>query len=126
MAEDYPENYQKLSRLLLELSQELRIPMMGFHQLQKTTMMDGALSHKTKELMALAIAISQRAGPCLTFHIRDAIAAGATRTEVLETIGVALLMGGGPAAVHGAMALEAMKQFEEQGFSDETPRSYGP
>ncbi len=126
MAEDYPGNYQQLSQLLLELSQELRIPMMSYHQLQKSTMADGALNHKTKELMALAIAISQRAGPCLTFHVRDAIAAGATRTEVLETIGVALLMGGGPAAVHGAMALKAMKQFEAQGVSDDTSRSYGP
>jgi AhpD family alkylhydroperoxidase len=126
MAEDYSENYQYLSRLLLELGQELRAPMMGLHQLQKNVLADGALNHKTKELMALAIAIAQRASPCLTFHVRDAILAGATRAEVLETIGVAVMMGGGPASVHGSIALEAAKQFEAQGLTDETSRSYGP
>jgi AhpD family alkylhydroperoxidase len=126
MAEDYPIFYQHLSRLLLELSQELRTPMMGFNQLQKTGMTDGALNRKTKELIALAIAITQHAEPCLTFHVHDAVKAGATRNEILETIGVAIVMGGGPAVVHGAMALEALKQFKTQGLEDDSPRTYGP
>ena len=41
----------------------------------------------------------------------DAVAAGATRQELLETIGVAIIMGGGPASMYAAHALDAIEQF---------------
>jgi alkylhydroperoxidase/carboxymuconolactone decarboxylase family protein YurZ len=37
--------------------------------------------------------------------------AGATQTELLETIGVGLLMGGGPGSIYAAHALDAVEQF---------------
>jgi hypothetical protein len=46
---------------------------------------------------------------------RGALDAGATREEILESIGVAILMGGGPAAVYGSEALEALEEFEAAG-----------
>ena len=46
----------------------------------------------------------------------DAMKAGATREEVTETIAmVALMMGGGPASVYAAMAMEALDQFQQSG-----------
>ena len=48
---------------------------------------------------------------CIAYHVHDAVAAGANRKEIAETIGVAVMMGGGPAAVYGAQALEATDQF---------------
>ncbi|NCD20422.1 MAG: carboxymuconolactone decarboxylase family protein, partial [Actinobacteria bacterium] len=48
---------------------------------------------------------------CIACHVKDALAAGATRDEVIETIGVAILMGGGPSVVYGAEAREALEQF---------------
>ncbi len=42
---------------------------------------------------------------------KTAIDAGATREEIAETVGVAILMGGGPGTVYGAMALEVMDQY---------------
>jgi alkylhydroperoxidase/carboxymuconolactone decarboxylase family protein YurZ len=47
--------------------------------------------------------------------VHDALRAGATRKAILETIGVAILMGGGPAAMYGAEAFEALVQFETAG-----------
>jgi alkylhydroperoxidase/carboxymuconolactone decarboxylase family protein YurZ len=52
-------------------------------------------------------------GGCIAFHVHGALKAGATRQEVLETIGVALMMGGGPASVYAAEAYEALGQFEK-------------
>ncbi len=46
----------------------------------------------------------------------DAIKAGATHEEVVETIGVAILMGGAPSVVYGSQALEALKEFEDEGI----------
>jgi len=44
----------------------------------------------------------------------DAIKAGATDEEILETIGVSVLMGGGPALMYATHAYEAMKEFREE------------
>ena len=47
-------------------------------------------------------------------HVCDRLCAGATREEIQEAIGVAVLMGGGPAMVYGSHALEALEQFESR------------
>ncbi len=73
----------------------------------------GVLDIKTKELIALAIGIAGRCDGCIGFHTAAAIKHGATRDEVLETIGMAIYMGGGPSFVYGAQALEAYDQLAE-------------
>lgn len=85
--------------------------MSGFARLHKKAVEDGALSGKAKELMAVAISIAVHCEGCVAYHVQAAMAAGATRPELLETIGVAILMGGGPASVYGAHALDAWDQF---------------
>lgn len=44
--------------------------------------------------------------------MHDALRAGASHQEVLDAIGVAVMMGGGPAVVYGTRAYEALAQFE--------------
>lgn len=63
-------------------------------------------------LIALAIGISVHCDGCIAYHVHDALAAGATRAEVMETIGVAVMMGGGPSVVYGCEAMEAVEQFD--------------
>jgi AhpD family alkylhydroperoxidase len=86
--------------------------MKAFMRLHGATVKDGVLSGKTKELIALAIGINVRCDGCIAYHVHDAVAAGASREEVIETIGVAIMMGGGPSVIYGAEALEALDQFE--------------
>ena len=81
--------------------------MKAFHGIDQAASKDGALSPKTKELLCLAIGISVHCEGCLAFHAKAAAKHGATREEVLEMIGVAIYMGGGPSVVYGAMALSA-------------------
>ena len=82
-------------------------PMRAFQSLMTTASKDGVLSARMKELMALAISISIRCEGCILHHIDAARRHGASRSEIAETIAVALEMGGGPAAVYGAVALAA-------------------
>ncbi len=70
-----------------------------------------ALDTKTKELMALAIGIAIHCDGCVAFHTKMAYQHGATRQEVLETVALAVYMGGGPAAVYGADVVRAYDQF---------------
>ena len=73
-----------------------------------------------KELIALAISIAIRCEDCIAYHVHDALHAGATHQEVLETIGVAVMMGGGPASMYGCRAYEALQQFENSPDSQST------
>ena len=111
MTTNYTEYHKHLEERLTQLGRELPGPMTGFARLHKKVVEDGALSTKTKELMALAIGIAVQCEGCIAYHVHDAVAAGATRQEVLETIGVAIMMGGGPASMYAAHALDAVEQF---------------
>lgn len=115
MENKYPEHYRHLQGLMIKLGNELPGPLSGFGQLHRHAVADGALSTKVKELIALGIGIAARCDGCITYHVHDALRAGATRKEILETIGVAILMGGGPAAMYGVEAFEALEQFETAG-----------
>lgn len=69
------------------------------------------MSPREKELQALAIGIATRCVDCIGFHVQAAHKAGATRDQVAETIGMAMMMGVGPAYMYGAKALEAWDQL---------------
>lgn len=83
----------------------------GFAKLAKSAIASGALDSKTKELIALAIGITARCDGCLAYHARAALRFGASREEVIETIGVAVYMGGGPSMIYGGEALAAYDAF---------------
>ncbi len=69
-----------------------------------------ALDAKTKELIALAVSVSARCDECIAFHSKAALERGATREEVLETLGMAIYMGAGPSAMYASHALKAFDQ----------------
>jgi AhpD family alkylhydroperoxidase len=102
---------------LIPLARDLRhaIPEVtkAFAGLHAAALGDGALSARTKELMALAISVSHRCDGCIAAHARGAARHGATEAEVAEAIGVAILMTGGPATVYGPRALAAFREFAE-------------
>ena len=125
METDYSARYEQLTSQMLALSGEIPGPMGGFHSMHRSALADGALTHRTKELMALAIGIVLRGESCITVHLHDALQAGATREEVLETIGVAILMGGGPSVTAAALTLDALAQMDRN-LTDKEPRPYGP
>jgi AhpD family alkylhydroperoxidase len=102
---------RELAPLARELRQAIPDVLKGFVEMHDAAMAPGAIDGKTKELIALAIGISQRCDGCIASHARGAFKKGATRAEVAETIGVAILMNGGPATVYGPRALAAYDDF---------------
>lgn len=112
---DFVARHDELLAGLRRLYSKLPGPMAGFNSLHTKSIADGALPRVVKELMALAIGITTHCEGCIAFHVHDALKAGATRAQVEETIGVAIMMGGGPALVYGADALTALDQFEAAG-----------
>ena len=88
--------------------------MKAFASLAAAGTASNAIDTKTKELMALAIGIAIHCEGCVAYHTKMAHQHGATRQEVLETIALAVYMGGGPAAVYGGDAVCAYDQFSGQ------------
>lgn len=111
MAKDYKEITSNISEYIAELRKEVPEPMAGFSALAKGAVSDGVLDEKTKELIALAIGVSQRCDGCIGFHAKALVRLGATRTEVAETMAMAVYMGGGPVLMYAADALRAYDQF---------------
>ncbi|GAA1526263.1 carboxymuconolactone decarboxylase family protein [Nocardioides humi] len=85
----------------------------GFGELSRAAFADGALPRATKELIALAIGVAEGCDGCIASHAQAAARAGATRQEAAEAIGVAFLMHGGPATIHGARAYDAFCSFAD-------------
>jgi len=90
----------------------------GFHEIAKSAIQPGALDSKAKELIALAIGIAARCDGCLAYHAKAAAKYGASREEIMETIGVAVYMGGGPSMIYGAEALAAFDAFSQPAASE--------
>ncbi len=95
-------------------SKEVPETVRGFGIMGKAAKTDGVLSEKTKEFMALGIAIATRCDSCIGFHVRSLVRLGATRGELCEALAMATYMGGGPSYAYSAKALKAFDVFSEQ------------
>ena len=85
--------------------------MQAFAQLAQTSMAEGAISAKNKELIALAIGVTQRCSGCIGFHVKALQKLGATRQELDEMLAIAVYMGGGPALMYAAEAVHAWEEM---------------
>ena len=113
---NFPEHFKELNEWMEKLGQASPEVMQGFGALHEASIKPGALDGKTKELIALGIAITVRCDGCISYHVHDAMQAGASAEEIAETVSVAILMGGGPSVVYGIEALQALSQYQEQGL----------
>ncbi|MCI5096523.1 MAG: carboxymuconolactone decarboxylase family protein [Rhodobacteraceae bacterium] len=95
-------------------SKEVPETVKGFGIMGKAAKSNGALSEKTKEIMALGIAIATRCDSCIGFHVRSLVRLGITREELCEALAMATYMGGGPSYAYSAKALKAFDVFSGQ------------
>jgi len=112
-ATPWPELAEMLSGDLKHLRGGAGDVMKGFAAIAQAALKPGALDTKTKELIALAISVAVRCDDCIAFHAKAAVERGATREEILETLGMAIYMGAGPSVMYASHALSAATQFTE-------------
>ena len=93
------------------LSKEIPDTARGFGVMGAAAKTPGALDEKTKEIMALGIAVATRCDSCIGFHIKSLIRLGLTREELCEALAMATFMGGGPSYAFSAKALSAFDTF---------------
>ena len=99
---------------IAKLNREIPETVKGFGMMGKAAKTDGALSEKTKEFMALGIAIATRCDSCIGFHVRALVRLKATREEFCEALAMATYMGGGPSYSFSAKALKAFDLYSAE------------
>jgi AhpD family alkylhydroperoxidase len=110
MSKDYKQITKDISASLAKLRTEAPDMMKGFGDLASAATKDGVLDKKTKELIALALGVAARCDGCLGFHTQALARLGASKQEVVETLGMAVYMGGGPSLMYAADAITAFEQ----------------
>jgi len=108
----WPEYTKEVSAQLRNLRGGAPDVMKAFSGLAQAALARKSLDCKTKELIALGIAVAIRCDDCIGFHVKAALDQGASREEVLETLGMAVYMGAGPSVMYANHALEAFEQFK--------------
>lgn len=83
--------------------------MQGFAAISREATRAGSFSAAQKELMAVAIAVAKGCEDCILYHLDAARRHGADEAALIEALEVAVEMGGGPAIMYGAKALDAFR-----------------
>jgi AhpD family alkylhydroperoxidase len=109
---NWPDYIKEQSAHLRNLRNGTPEVMKAFSALAQTALAPKALDGKTKELLALAIGVAVHCEDCIGFHAKAALEKGASREEVLETLGMAIYMGAGPSVMYANHALDAFEQFQ--------------
>ena len=103
----YPAASKDIAKKREELAPEI---LNTFRSFSHSVFADGALSSKTKELIAIAVAHVTQCPYCIRSHTKRATLKGATGKEVMEAIWVAAEMRAGGAISHSALAIDAMNE----------------
>ncbi|HHF7345174.1 TPA: carboxymuconolactone decarboxylase family protein [Legionella feeleii] len=111
MSQKFGEITKGISTQLAKMRKEMPEVMAGFSSLAQAATKDGVLDKKTKELIAMALAVANRCPGCIGFHSQALVKLQTTREELMETLGMAVYMGGGPSLMYAAEALEAFEEF---------------
>lgn len=85
----------------------------AWKEFSATVFQKGVLDHKTKELIAIAVAHVTQCPWCIEAHAPKAMEAGASKEEIMEAIWVAAELRAGAAYAHSNIALQAMKGNEQ-------------
>ncbi len=112
MAEEVAEffdRWKESQQLMKESTPDIVRTFGGMFQ---ALMKEGALSVREKELIALAIGLAVRCVPCMNLHVQKCLQAGATREQILEAAGVAVMMRGGPSFTHVPEVIRALDHLE--------------
>lgn len=79
----------------------------GYRTLGEAGSKTGKLDAKTRELIALAVAVTVRCDGCIVTHTDAALKHGATKEEMIEALGVAVATNAGAALVYSARVMDA-------------------
>jgi AhpD family alkylhydroperoxidase len=110
---DWNEYMKELGSRTAEMGRTSPEILRGYRTLSDAGQNTNKLDAKTRELIALAVAVSLRCDGCITVHTSAAIKSGASKEEIVEALGVAISINAGAALVYSARVLDAFQAKTE-------------
>lgn len=107
---NWNEYQQQLMTSFAEIGKVNHEILNGYHSLSNAGNTTNVLDAKTRELIALAVAVTRQCDGCITTHTDAAIKQGATREEIIEALGVAIAVNAGAALVFSARVVDAFNE----------------
>lgn len=104
---DWVDYYKELLTRTGEIGKLSPETLKGYQTLSAAGAKTGHLDAKTRELIALAVAVTTRCDGCITFHTKAALKLDASLEEITEALGVAVALNAGAALIFSARALDA-------------------
>ena len=101
----YPQASKELAEHRTRLAPK---PAEAFKAFSRSVFAEGALSVKSKQLIAVAVAHVTQCPYCIRGHSKAALQHGATAEEIMEAVWVAAEMRAGAAYAHATLALDAI------------------
>ena len=115
MMMDWAAYQQQLKTNVGEIAKLSPETIRGYVGLSGAGQKTGHLDAKTRELIALGVAISLRCDGCIVTHTDAAIKQGATKEEIAEALGVAITVNAGAALVYSARVMDAYTTLKSPG-----------
>lgn len=114
MLNNWPDFLKDAFGAIGALAKENPKMLQGLQAIEAGAESKGALDGKTRELIALAVAVTTRCDTCIAVHASKAVELGASREELLETLAMATALNAGAALVYSSRALDAFDQFAKK------------
>ena len=104
---DWNAYQQQLIASIAQIGKSSPDTVRGYRELSDAGAKTGKFDAKTRELIALAVAVTRQCDGCITVHTDAAVKHGATREEIAEALGVAIAVNAGAALVYSARVMDA-------------------
>lgn len=111
---DWDAYRKQLSTAMADIAKTSPDLMKGYRAMAGAKSASSALDAKTRELVALAVAVTLRCDGCIAVHTEAARKHGATKDEITEALGVAVTVNAGATLVYAARTLDAARVGEER------------
>ncbi len=89
-----------------------------FFNMDTNTYKEGAVDVKTKELLGLVASTVLRCNDCIDYHLEQCAKSGSTKAEIIDSLNVALIVGGSIVIPHLRHAVDTIEMLEEEGSFD--------
>lgn len=104
---DWNGYQQQVLAMVAEIGRSSPGTVRGYRELGAAGEKGDLLGAKTRELIALAVAVTRQCDGCIVIHMDAALQHGATREEITEALGVAIAVNAGAALVYSSRAMDA-------------------
>ena len=96
---DWNDYHQQIQAGIAEIGRANPDIVRGYRGLSESGAKTDLLGAKTRELIALAVAVTRQCDGCIVTHTDGAIKQGASREEIIEALSVAVTVNAGAALI---------------------------